>query len=82
MDETIKELALIDGAFIKETAWNRQGASFRPIGRRSFARRPWYEHAAAAAYVLIRSPWSYPLGQAFSQGRMFTLFEESEGRSL
>ena len=90
MDETIKELALIDGAFIVRGNGVVESAGCLIQAKADEIDLPGgmgTRHAAAAA--ITQSTDSLALvvsssGQVtyFRKGRMFTLFDKSEGRSL
>ena len=90
MDETIKELSLIDGAFIVrgngvvETAGSLiQAKANRIVLPGGLGTR----HAAAAAITNATNSIALVVSSSgqvtyFRKGRMFTLFEKSAGRSL
>ena len=90
MDETIKELSLIDGAFIVrgngvvETAGSLIQAKADNI---SLPGGLGTRHAAAAAITSVTNAIALVVSSSgqvtyFRKGRMFTLFEKSAGRSL
>jgi DNA integrity scanning protein DisA with diadenylate cyclase activity len=90
MDETIKELALIDGAFIVQGNGVVESAGCLIQGKADEIELPGglgTRHAAAAG--ITQSTDSLALvvsssGQVtyFRRGQMFTLLEKSEGRAL
>ena len=91
MDETIKELALIDGAFIVQVTelLSLPDALFRQKPMKLNFRGGLGTRHAAAAAAITQVTDSLALvvsssGQVtyFRKGRMFTLLEKSEGRAL
>ncbi|MDG1172995.1 MAG: diadenylate cyclase, partial [Opitutales bacterium] len=90
MDETIKELSLIDGAFIVrgngvvETAGSLIQAKADNI---TLPGGLGTRHAAAAAITQVTNSIALVVSSSgqvtyFRKGRMFTLFEKSAGRTL
>ncbi|MDE0576978.1 MAG: diadenylate cyclase [Opitutales bacterium] len=90
MDETIKELAYIDGAFIIRGDGVVESAGSLVQARADEIELPGglgTRHAAAAAITYVTNSLALVVSSAgqvtlFRKGRMFTLFEKSEGRSL
>ncbi len=90
MDETIKELAYIDGAFIIRGDGVVESAGSMVQARADEIELPGglgTRHAAAAAITYVTNSLALVVSSAgqvtlFRKGRMFTLFEKSEGRSL
>ena len=90
MDETIKELAYIDGAFIIRGDGVVESAGGMVQARADEIELPGglgTRHAAAAAITYVTNSLALVVSSAgqvtlFRKGRMFTLFEKSEGRSL
>ncbi|MBT7923277.1 MAG: hypothetical protein HN627_03380, partial [Opitutae bacterium] len=90
MDETIKELAYIDGAFIIRGDGVVESAGSMVQARADEIELPGglgTRHAAAAAITHVTNSLALVVsstGQVtlFRKGRMFTLFEKSEGSSL
>ena len=90
MDETIKELALIDGAFIVRGDGVVESAGCLIQARADEVELPGglgTRHAAAAAITHATDSLALVVSSSgqvtyFRKGRMFTLFEKSEGRAL
>jgi diadenylate cyclase len=90
MDETIKELAYIDGAFIIRGDGVVESAGSMVQARADEIELPGglgTRHAAAAAITHVTNSLALVVSSSgqvtlFRKGRMFTLFEKSEGRSL
>jgi diadenylate cyclase len=90
MDETIKELALIDGAFILQGDGVVESAGCLIQAKADDVVLPGglgTRHAAAAAITHVTNSIALVVSSSgqvtyFRKGRMFTLFEKSEGRSL
>ena len=90
MDETIKELALIDGAFIVRGDGVVESAGCLIQARAAEVELPGglgTRHAAAAAITHATDSLALVVSSSgqvtyFRKGRMFTLFEKSEGRAL
>ena len=90
MDETIKELALIDGAFIVQGNGVVESAGCLIQAKADEIDLPGgmgTRHAAAAAITQTTESLALVVSSSgqvtyFRKGRMFTLFDKSEGRSL
>jgi diadenylate cyclase len=90
MDETIKELALIDGAFIVQGNGVVESAGCLIQAKADEIDLPGgmgTRHAAAAAITQTTDSLALVVSSSgqvtyFRRGRMFTLFDKSEGRSL
>ncbi len=90
MDETIKELAMIDGAFILQGDGVVESAGCLIQAKADDVVLPGglgTRHAAAAAITHVTDSIALVVSSSgqvtyFRKGRMFTLFEKSEGRSL
>mgnify|MGYP000929285134 FL=1 len=90
MDETIKELALIDGAFILRGDGVVESAGCLIQAKADEIDLPGglgTRHAAAAAITHVTDSLALVVSSSgqvtyFRKGRMFTLFEKSEGRAL
>ena len=90
MDETIKELALIDGAFIVQGNGVVESAGCLIQAKADEIELPGglgTRHAAAAAITQTTDSLALVVSSSgqvtyFRRGRMFTLFDKSEGRSL
>ena len=90
MDETIKELALIDGAFIVQGNGVVESAGCLIQAKADEIDLPGgmgTRHAAAAAITQTTDSLALVVSSSgqvtyFRKGRMFTLFDKSEGRSL
>ena len=90
MDETIKELALIDGAFIVQGNGVVESAGCLIQAKADEIELPGgmgTRHAAAAAITQVTDSLALVVSSSgqvtyFRKGRMFTLFDKSEGRSL
>jgi len=90
MDETIKELALIDGAFIVQGNGVVESAGCLIQAKADEIDLPGgmgTRHAAAAAITQRTESLALVVSSSgqvtyFRKGRMFTLFDKSEGRSL
>ena len=90
MDETIKELALIDGAFVVRGNGVVESAGCLIQAKASEIELPGglgTRHAAAAAITQSTDSLALVVSSSgrvsfFRRGRMFTLFEKSEGRAL
>jgi diadenylate cyclase len=90
MDETIKELALIDGAFIVQGNGVVESAGCLIQAKADEIDLPGgmgTRHAAAAAITQATDSLALVVSSSgqvtyFRKGRMFTLFDKSEGRSL
>jgi DNA integrity scanning protein DisA with diadenylate cyclase activity/mannitol/fructose-specific phosphotransferase system IIA component (Ntr-type) len=90
MDETIKELALIDGAFIVQGNGVVESAGCLIQAKADEIDLPGgmgTRHAAAAAITQATESLALVVSSSgqvtyFRKGRMFTLFDKSEGRSL
>ena len=90
MDETIKELALIDGAFIVKGNGVIESAGCLIQAKADEIDLPGgmgTRHAAAAAITQTTESLALVVSSSgqvtyFRKGRMFTLFDKSEGRSL
>ena len=90
MDETIKELALIDGAFILQGNGVVESAGCLIQAKADEIVLPGglgTRHAAAAAITHVTDSLALVVSSSgqvtyFRKGQMFTLFEKSEGRAL
>lgn len=90
MDETIKELALIDGAFIVRGNGVVEAAGCLIQAKAEEIVLPGglgTRHAAAAAITYVTDSLALVVSSSgqvtyFRKGQMFTLFDKSEGRSL
>ena len=90
MDETIKELALIDGAFIVRGDGVVESAGCLIQAKADDIVLPGglgTRHAAAAAITHVTDSLALVVSSSgqvtyFRKGQMFTLFDKSEGRSL
>ena len=90
MDETIKELALIDGAFIVRGNGVVEAAGCLIQAKAEEIVLPGglgTRHAAAAAITHVTDSLALVVSSSgqvtyFRKGQMFTLFDKSEGRSL
>ena len=90
MDETIKELALIDGAFIVRGNGVVESAGCLIQAKANDIVLPGglgTRHAAAAAITHVTDSLALVVSSSgqvtyFRKGQMFTLFDKSEGRSL
>jgi DNA integrity scanning protein DisA with diadenylate cyclase activity/mannitol/fructose-specific phosphotransferase system IIA component (Ntr-type) len=90
MDETIKELALIDGAFIVRGNGVVESAGCLIQAKADDIVLPGglgTRHAAAAAITHVTDSLALVVSSSgqvtyFRKGQMFTLFDKSEGRSL
>jgi len=90
MDETIKELALIDGAFIIQGNGVVESAGCLIQAKADDIVLPGglgTRHAAAAAITHVTDSLALVVSSSgqvtfFRKGQMFTLFDKSEGRSL
>ncbi len=90
MDETIKELAHIDGAFVVRGDGVAESAGSLLQARADDIELPGglgTRHTAAAAITNVTDSIALAVSSSgqvtlFRKGRMFTLFDKSEGRSL